>query len=880
MVGLFLIAAPLSAQQLGGAGLGLSAGTGSLGSESGQLSQRLGISEEQLQQLRDQAAQGGVENSDLEQLCASIAAKHLSADQAGSMGRALGLSGEAVSSLVKCADHASNQMGSQGGAMGPAFRAMPSGTSSIEARFRELDTPYQLLAPPSLSRLDQFGYDFFSGHVAGSASFDSMPVSSNYIVGVGDELNVLLWGRFNRTLKLTVQRDGTLLVPQIGPLPVAGLSFAQTQKLIVSQINQIEGVQSDVTMGRLRTIQVFTIGQVAQPGLQSVSALARVSDALLAAGGVRKAGSLRRVELRRDNRVIRIVDLYAMLLNGDTSADLRLEPRDVVFVPVIGPVVGIAGDVKNPAIYELRGAEALPDVIRKAGGVSAFGYAHRIQVERIENHERRVALDVRYDTFQARRFAVNDGDLIKVFTVLPEQADVVKLEGNVNRPGTYQWTESMRVVDLLRQGQGVRERTFFDYALLKRRDGRTRVFHSLPINLGQALSDETSAADLTLFSGDTLTVYSAGEINEIPTVTVRGSVRKPGTYPLSDGMTVSDLLYAAGGLKKDAFLRNAQLAQTEVVNGAVTRHSYRAVNLEGALNGTPVDNLLLHGGEELVVAQASDWHRPWVVQIQGEAMRPGPYIISEGERLFSVLQQCGGVREDGYLPGLMLIRESLKRLQHQNIELARTRLSGEIARVALMPNSSSNSQQQPSLTEKATALRMLQDMITQSAQQQAIGRIVVNVQSVESIAGTTSDLQLEDGDQIIIPKEPSFVNVMGEVYGPSGIAYDPAATVAQYIDRAGGLTQEAEKDQVFVVKANGEIVSEEGFKHSNKNRIFPLLPLTSGGLMATRLEPGDTIYIPAKVLYIDPIKKTLDVTQIVANSAQAIAYAALLGTLL
>jgi protein involved in polysaccharide export with SLBB domain len=261
-------------------------------------------------------------------------------------------------------------------------------------------------------------------------------------------------------------------------------------------------------------------------------------------------------------------------------------------------------------------------------------------------------------------------------------------------------------------------------------------------------------------------------------------------------------------------------------------------------------------------------------------MRPGPYLISEGERLGSVLQQCGGVREDGYLRGLILIRESLKKMQSENIGLARARISGEITRVALLPNTSSNNQQTPSLVEKAAALRMLQDMITQAAQQQAIGRIVVNVQSVESLPGTISDIQLEDGDQIIIPKEPSFVNVMGEVYGPSGIAYDPAATVAQYIDRAGGLTQEAEKDQVFVVRANGEIVSEEGIKDSNQNRIFPLLPLTSGGLMTTRLEPGDTVYIPAKILYIDPIKKTLDVTQIIANSAQAIAYAALLGTLL
>ncbi|MGH9206731.1 MAG: SLBB domain-containing protein, partial [Acidimicrobiales bacterium] len=452
MAGLVVVAIPLSAQQFSGESSGLT-DSGSLGTNSGQLLQRLGIPEQQLEQLRDQASQGGVENSEMERLCASVAAKHLSADDAGSIGRALGLPSDAVTRLAGCAS-GGNRLGAESSLNGPAARPTPSGPSSIEERFRELDTPYKLLAPPSLSKLDQFGYDFFSTPASQSPTFDNMPVSSDYVVGPGDELNVLLWGRINRTLKLSVQRDGTLLIPQIGPLPVAGLSFAQAQKLIETQINQIEGVQSDVTMGRLRTIQIFTIGQVAEPGLHAVSALGRVSDALVAAGGVRKTGSLRRVELRRDNRLIRIVDLYAMLLNGDTSSDLRLEPRDVVFVPVIGPVVGLAGDVRNPAIYELRGGETLPSVIQRAGGVSAFGYAHRIQVERIQNHERRVALDVRIDTPEARRFGVDDGDLVKVFTVLPEQQDVVKLEGNVNRPGTYQWEEGMRVVDLIRHGQG------------------------------------------------------------------------------------------------------------------------------------------------------------------------------------------------------------------------------------------------------------------------------------------------------------------------------------------------------------------------------------------------------------------------------------------
>ncbi|MGD0076433.1 MAG: SLBB domain-containing protein, partial [Candidatus Binataceae bacterium] len=836
--------------------------------------------EQQLQQLRDQVSAGGAGNSDMQRLCASVAAKRLSPDEAESIGHTLGLSEENVSRLVNCArmsNGPSNQFGSdKARAKNFTYGTMPSAPSPIEERFHELDTPYKLLAAPSLSKLDQFGYDFFSTRALPSASFDNMPAGPDYIVGPGDELNVLIWGRINRTVKLQVQRDGTVLVPQIGPLPVAGLTFAQTQKLIESQVNQIEGVQSDVTVGRLRTIQVFVIGQVAEPGLQSVSALAHVSDALSAAGGVRKTGGLRRLELRRDNRVVRVVDLYSMLLHGDMSADERLQPRDVIFVPVIGPVVGVAGDVKNPAIYELKGRESLANVIDTAGGVSAFGYTQRVQVERIENHARRVALDVHLDNPQARNFVVGDGDLIKIFTVLPEQQNIVKLLGNVNRPGMYQWEVGMRVTDLIRNGQGVRDHTVFSYALLTRREGPSHKTSFMHVNLGDAIANEISSANLTLERGDTLTVYSEGEINEIPTVTVSGKVRKPGTYPVTDGMRVRDLIYEAGGLKEDAYLAKAQLARTQIIDGSVTRHVYEDIDLTSALNGT-ADNWPLHGGEELLITQVSNWHRPWIIQVKGEAMRPGPYVIEDGALLGSVLQRCGGIRNDGYLRGLILLRRSLKEVQHKNIELAKTRLEGEITRVALTP-SSNRQQAEPNVAEKAAALRMLEGMITQAASHQAIGRIVVNIDSLDSLDGSASNVRLEDGDEIIIPKQPSWVNVMGEVYGPAGVAYDPSITVGRYIDRAGGFTREADKEQVFVVKANGEILSEAGLADSGKNRIFPLLPLVSGGLMQARLEPGDTIYVPAKLLFVNPLQETLDVTQIIANSAQAIAYAALLGT--
>ena len=852
------------------------------GLEANQLLQQLGMSAPQLEQLREQASEGGVGNSENQQLCASIAAKHIPPEEAESIGHTLGLSDDDVSHLVDCAKFSlqkSNQLLSpESMGLGRSPNAV-TGPSEVEKTFHALDTPYKVLAAPDLKQLKQFGYQMFSAEMPALPTFDNQPVSADYTVGPGDELNVLLWGRINRALKLLVQRNGTVLIPQIGPLPVAGLDFAQVQKLIESQIDQIEGVQSDVTMGRLRTIQVFVIGQVADPGLHTVSSLAHISDALNAAGGVLKTGSLRRIELRRGNRVISLDDLYSMLLRGDTSADERLDSRDVIFVPVIGPVVGIAGDVRDPAIYELNGAQSLESVLRMAGGVSAFGYGHRIQVERVQNHMRRIALDISLDSSEARNFAVLDGDLIKVFTVLPQENNTVTLQGNVNRPGTYQWTAGMRVVDLLRDGQGLREHTFFDYALLKRKEGPARITHFLRINLGDAISDEASAADLELSSQDTLTVYSEGEISEIPTVTITGEVERPGTYPLTAGMKVRDLVYEAGGQKPNAYLVSAQVARAQVINGAWTLHVYKDINLDDALDGAAADNLTLDPGDEVAVVQASNWHKPWSVEVKGEAMRPGPYLINEGETLASVLERCGGIRSDGYLSALILIRQSVKRMQQQTLLRVNAQLQSELTRGLLMPTES-NQQQQASLQDKAAALTMLKSMITQNAETEAIGRVVLNSSSLDGFSSSEDNVPLEDHDEIIIPKRPSSVNVAGQVYGPTAISYDPGLTVADYIDRAGGLTRDAEKDEIIVVKANGSVLSEEGLRDSGKNRIFPLLPLVSGGLMDAHLNPGDTIYVPTKLIFVNPLQRTLAITQIVANAAQGIAYAALLGTLI
>jgi protein involved in polysaccharide export with SLBB domain len=560
-------------------------------------------------------------------------------------------------------------------------------------------------------------------------------------------------------------------------------------------------------------------------------------------------------------------------LRGDATADLQLESRDVIFVPVIGPVVALAGNVKSPAIYELQGGESLQRALALAGGVGAFGYKQRLQVERIENHLSSVALDTSVGRLSAVSLRVQDGDLIKVFGVLPDQYNIVTINGNIHRPGIYQWRSGMTVADLVAEGEGVGDRTFFDYALIRRVEGPDRKVHFIPINLAVALQDGgIDSQDAKLRPRDELTIYSETDLQDLPTVTVEGVVRKPGRYPLSEGMKLSDLVYEAGGLKTQAYQERAQLVRTQIVDGANAQFAYIDVDLRAALAMNSVNDPLLTRGDDLLIQEASNWHLPWRATVEGEVLRPGPYPIAEGERLSTVLTQSGGFKTDAFPKGAVFIRQSVKTLQQRELDAARGRLQKDVAKLSLVPADTGKTQ------PTADALTAIQNALNQTASTEAVGRIAIHLTSLDQLPNSSSDVMLENGDRLIIPAQPVSVQVLGEVYNPNSIVYQPGLTVADYLSRAGGPTNEGDPDHLYVVQANGDVLTDEGVRQSNKNRYFPLLPSISGGLMGERLGPGDTIYVPEKLIYVSPLQYATDISQVVASSATAIAVIGLLAT--
>jgi protein involved in polysaccharide export with SLBB domain len=695
---------------------------------------------------------------------------------------------------------------------------------------------------------------------------------------------VLQWGRINQTTTFQVDRDGSIQIPMVGPMQVAGLTFAQAKKMLEDRLNRIEGTTANVTMGQLRTIQVFVVGQVNQPGAYTVSSLSRISNALQQAGGISKVGSLRRVELRRHNQLVDVLDLYDLLMRGDSRHDLRLDNNDVIFVPVIGKVVAVAGDVKVPSIYEIGSGSGIGSVLFLAGGVTAFGYSEHVQVERIDYHQRTVVLDVNLDQLRSRRFDIRDGDLIKVFAVLPDHTNTVTLTGNAHRPGEYQWYSGMRVADLIQRGQGLLPHTYFGYALIKRMVGPQRYTHYLPVDLGAALAGGAdNPADPLLEQQDEVQIFNQDDLRDLPHVSVVGEVRNPGDYPLSEQMRASDLIYQAGGLKDDANKSNADLARTQVGPDSKTLHTYMSIDLAPVLSGDTTRDIILKNNDQLFIKIATNWHLPESVQLAGRVAQPGPYVIRPGEQLSSVLLRCGGFLPDAFPQGIVLIRQSVQKLEQDRIDQARTRLSQQMAQYSLTLTtvSAENSSGSSGFGAATAGMATLQQLLAAASNEQAEGRVVVHFNSLEQLSGSPEDVVLEDQDKITIPKRPSSVLVLGQVNNQIAIAARPGMTVTDYLYKAGGPTTNGDTSQLMLIKADGSVITEDGIKNGPRGSLFPLFAVTSGGIMRRTVSAGDTIYVPDNLQDIPKylsLTEKKDIAQIVSSSAQALAVVGILAT--
>lgn len=502
-------------------------------------------------------------------------------------------------------------------------------------------------------KLLPFGYGLFK-ETAPAASQD-LPVASDYVIGPGDEVDLLLWGRVNGQYNLVVGREGTIQFPYVGPLTVGGMTFAEMKKFLISQSNKIIGAEMSVTMGRLRSIQVFVLGEVKRPGAYSVSAMSTVIAALMASGGPTEIGSLRKIEVKRVNGAASKLDFYDLVLRGDRSKDMRLQNGDVIFVPVVGPLVAIAGNVKRPAVYELAGPAGLDKALELAGGIMPVAYTQQVQVTRIEGNERKIVVDLNARDEKTRSFELRDGDLVKVFPISAEEKNAVYLEGNVKRPGKYELKEGMRLKDLLKDESGLLKETYLKYGFVKRAAAPGMNETIAPFSV-EALLNGSDADNLGLMPGDTVHIFSKWSFRERPLVHIQGEVRcaanqaqkdtkrqQSCSFGLVENLTVKDLVLMAGGLTEEASHADFELYRTDPVTREIR---LLRLDLSKTIEGAPP--IVLQQDDRLIIHSIREAQPRQFATISGEVGKPGQYPIAKGMTVKDLLFTAGNLLESAH----------------------------------------------------------------------------------------------------------------------------------------------------------------------------------------------------------------------------------------
>jgi protein involved in polysaccharide export with SLBB domain len=720
--------------------------------------------------------------------------------------------------------------------------------------------------------LKPFGYELFQGAASAFAPVTGAPVPPDYVVGPGDQLEVQLYGNQNRTLKLTVARDGRISFPELGPITVGGQLFSSVRAGIESRVEkQMIGVRANVSMGETRTLRVFVLGEVRQPGSYTVSSLGTITSALFAAGGVTKIGSLRRIQLKRNGQLVKELDLYDMLMRGDTANDATLLQGDAIFIPPVGPTVAVEGEVRRPAIYEFKKESTVADLVGLAGGLTPQADTANAMLTRVDADERRIVLHVGLDGESAKGQPLRNGDLLHIARLRPTLDAGVVVQGHVFTPGNFAYRSGMRLSDVISSVDELQPNADLHYVLIRREMPPDRRIAVLSADLSAALREPASAANVPLLPRDQITVFDLASgrdriikpiLDELrrqgssqhPTeeISIDGRVRVPGTYPLEPGMTVADLIRAGGGLTDAAYGMHAELSRYTIVGGESRRAERLDIDLGAALRGDAASNVKLEPFDDLNVKEIPEWRPQGTVTLSGEVRFPGRYVIKRGETLRAVMARAGGLTEFAFAEGSVFTREELKRREQEQLDMLASRMQTDITVLALQGAAANQA-------GSASALAVGQSLLGQLKAAKAVGRLVIDLPTTMKAApGSAMDVVLRDGDLLFVPKLQQQVTVIGEVQTSTSHLYRPELSRDDYIALSGGLTRRADRSKIYVVRANGSVVAGDGgrwFEHGSD----------------VRMKPGDTIVAPLDTERLPALPFWTAVTTIIYNVAIAAA---------
>lgn len=748
----------------------------------------------------------------------------------------------------------------------------PSELAKTKGVFPE--TEFEQMVADSAGRpLPLFGQSLFEQPPSTFAPLDLLQVPNDYIIGPGDQLQIRIWGQLEANLRITVDRSGQIYIPRVGQVSVAGIHYAELEQYLKNEVSKsFRNFNLTVNVGKLRTIQVLVVGNARYPGTYTISSLSTLVNAIFASGGPSPQGSLRHIQVRRDGATITEFDFYDLLIKGDKSKDVPLQPGDVLYIPPIGPLAAISGSVNTPAIYELKGASTLNDLIEIAGGFTSLADTGRITIERLVDHQSRKSLEFPYDE-ASRSQPLQDGDIVRVLSIVPSFQDTVTLRGNVANPGRYPWKPGMRIRDLIPNADALLTRRYWlaraaignglatEYPvgprtapLVRCLPGNTTGATNLPATeqgtanapagaqqAGQAANASAPPESTTDSSGIIYVPCQPGQQTPSEAANPSGSrsLGNRGTAEMHEEIATTQrtALNLTADLRRYAPEINWDYAIIQRVNPTDLSSKLIWMNPRKAiLEHDEAANLELQPGDIVTIFSQRDISLPQderarYVVVEGEVKRPGVYKLEVNETLQSVLQRAGGLTQNAYLYGAQLLRESARIEQQNSLDQLVNTMEVQVRQSALSIAASAGG-------GDAQGLAQLQEgIVSQLRAVKASGRVALPVKPTDNKITDFPTMVMEDNDRLIIPHRPSTVSVVGNVYNPGSFIYDPRTNSGAYLVMAGKGKPQSDLHHAFVLRANGVVVAA-----NNVNGLF-----TGSKFDHLRLYPGDEIIVPYKM---------------------------------
>jgi protein involved in polysaccharide export with SLBB domain len=702
---------------------------------------------------------------------------------------------------------------------------------------------------------DIYGFEVFKGNTF--LSFQSnlnIPTPLDYVIGPGDKLFIDIYGQSENYYQSEVSPDGDVILENIGPVNLSGLSLENAKKRLISRFKSAySGLSNNstfinISVGIPRAVRVNIVGEVNLPGTYNFSAFNTVYNAIYVAGGINENATLREIKLYRNNKLINTVDVYKFLTKGDGSSNVRLENNDLI---VVGPYtnrVTINGAVKIPGKFETKEGETLSDLLFYAGGLSEKAYKQSVKLTRIINGELKI-VDVNYDQFEF--FKPNAGDIFQVDQIIEKYNNRVIVNGAVYRPGIFSLNKGMTVKNLIDKAEGLKTDVFLEKAYVTRTN---EDYSTTTISLN--LNDELKNPIFIFQEEDILNILSVNDLKEESYVEISGEVNNPGIFPFSKNITLSDLILLAGGFKENASASRVEINRRISLNKS-NKNNITEILIQDLDTNFDESSIKINPFDQIIVRKNPNFYMQQYTRVEGEVMYPGKYAISsKNERISDLIKRSGGVKNEAYLKGATLIRltefaesqsdlnKKIKSLNDLKIKI--TNKGGTLTESELLlieridqdlKNIGTIKNDNQILSSYAKSQRINEILKKNSvdgdisiSKSEAIG---IDLMSIVESPGSKSDLLLKEGDVIIVPKKLETIRLRGELLYPTTVRYINNKSLKYYIDSSGGFDNKAKRSGTYIVYANGDVARTKKFLFFN---IYP------------KAEPGSEVIVPKKQL--------------------------------